>query len=337
MKRPILFALTLMLSAASFGAADTDGAVRLLLARRSSVDARKYAAAVERVMEGARNGMLVPQFVAAVLSESSDWPASARLTPECRKAYLDRSRPYLQTVAERENNALAWYLLYLDSHDETCLEKAADGGNPHALNQLGTRRLTVVLQDPGADPEERREILRTSFSSFRRAADQGDANGLNNLGICLQNGWGCVRDEAKAFDCFSRAAQKGHTEAINNLGRFYREGVYVEQNLKRALRCFRMAAEQGDVSGKINYLLAMIRGEGMPADVPQGIRLLERMASRGQVEAMDCLSECYSTGLGTLEPNAAKSVLWMMRSRAAQGDANAAEWLKENHESTDDR
>lgn len=337
MKRPLLFALTLMLTAVALGASDAVDAVRQVLARRLSGNPRTYAAAVDRVMEGARNGMLVPQFVAAVLSESSEWPASARLTPERRKEYLERSRPHLQTVAERMNNAFAWYLLYLDSHDEACLEKAADGGNPHALNQLATRRLTLVLQDPEADPDQRRETMRACFTSFRRAADQDDANGLNNLGICLQNGWGCDRDEAKAFDCFSRASRKGHTEAINNLGRFYREGVYVERDLARALRCFRMAAEQGDVSGRINYALAIIRGEGMEPDAPKGIRLLESMASRGQVEAMDCLSECYSKGIGKLEADAMKSVLWMMRSRAAQGDANAAEWLKENHESTDGR
>lgn len=337
MKRPLLLASLLLLATGSFGASDTVSSVRLLLERRVSGDPGKYAEAVDTVVAGARNGMIVPQFVVAVLSEAPDWPASARISPERREEYLQRSRPHLQTVAERMNNAFAWYLLYLDSHDETCLEKAADGGNPPALNQLGTRLLTEVLRDPGADPEDRAKTMRKCFSFFRRAADQDDANGLNNLGICLQNGWGCTKDEAKAFDCFSRASHKGHMEAINNLGRFYREGIHVKQDLGRALRCFRMAAEQGDVSGRINYILAMMRGEGMEPDVPRGIRLLEGMAARGHVEAMDCLSECYSKGIGALEADAMKSVLWMMRSRAAQGDANAAEWLKENHESTDGR
>lgn len=339
MNRLLLCGLALLLAVAARGAADSVEAIRHLLNSRTSGSPRAYVAAAVTAKAAAKAGQPAAQYVVAILSQSPDWPEAERLTPEERADYLARNRPLIKAMAETKDNCFAWYLLYLESGDETALEKAIAGGNPQALNAVGTRRLTALLEDPAAadEPEAAEDIKRVCFAYFKRAADQGDANGLNNLGLCYQNGFGCLKDEATALGCFSKAAQQGHSEAVNNMGRFYREGIGVKRDLAAALRCFRLSAGQGNVFGQLNYSLALMRGEGTEPDIDQGLRLLESLARHGTVEAVDCLAEIYAKGIGTMKPDAQKAAIWAVHMRAVRGDKNAAEWLKENDARTHDR
>lgn len=337
MKKSAFLLLSVLLAVASFGATDRADSILKLLNTRSAASPKAYAAAASAVMEDARRGDILPQYVVAVLSESPDWPAEKRLAPDVREEYLKRSEAHIKALAEEGNKALAWYLVYLRTHEESALQNAVDGGNVQALNAAGTARLKAALGNDGLDADEAESIKRTCHGYFKRAAEAGDANGLNNLGICLQNGFGCGKDEAEAFSCFSKAAQKGHAEAVNNLGRFYREGVCVRRDLAIARRCFQVSAGQGNPSGQLNFALALLRGEGAAADPDRGIALLVNLADAGELEAVDCLFLCYSQGLGAVKPDATKSLYWMFRARAARGDRNAARWVKENDESTHDR
>ena len=336
MKRFALLFLASLLAVAAVGEAGCADSILRLLNTRASSGPRAYAAAAAVVADEARRGEALPQFLVAVLSETPDWPAAERLTEAARKRYLAASAPRIKSLADG-GQALAWYLLYLRDHDAAALQKAVDGGNVQALNTVGTLRLTEVLETTPDTLDQDGAVKRMCFGYFKRAADLGDANGLNNLGLCHQNGWGCAKDEAAAFACFSKAAQKGHAEAVNNLGRFHREGICVKKDLAAALRCFRLSAAQGNASGQLNYALALLRGEGIAADAARGLELLEGLAAAGQAEAMDCLAECYAKGVGGLTSDARKSLYWMFRARAARGDRHAAKWLKENDESTHDR
>lgn len=333
--RRILLVVAALASSFAFAAEPSAADLLRLLNSRSSGSPRLFASAAREVSGKAREGHLLHQFVMALLSEEKGLPDDIRPTPAEREAYLEKARSRIRALAEERNNPLAWYLLYLDSRDTALLDKAVAAGNIQALNAAGTARMMRALDDP--DRESREEMMRTCFGYFKQAADQDDANGLNNLGICHQNGYGCPKDEAAAFACFTRAAKQGHAEAINNLGRFHREGIVVEKDLAAALRCFRLSAGQGNYWGQVNYALALIRGEGAPADVARGIDLLESIAAGGNADAMDCLANCYAKGLGELQPDSWKAAVWTVRARAARGDKNAAEWLKENHEDTHDR
>ncbi len=331
MKRLFFLLPALLLTGAAFAAQGRTDAIERLLNSRASTSPRTYAKAVSAVAEAARKGDVLSQYVIAILCDTSDWPASARLNDKTQARYLAKTEPRLRKMAEKDGDAFAWYLLYLGTRDESYLKKAVEGGNVQALNAMGTKRLTAALADPATTTSF---IQETCFIYFKKAADLGDANGLNNLGLCYQNGWGCAVDLKTAFACFSKAAQQGHAEAINNLGCFHREGLYVKQDYVAALRCFKVSAGQGNTSGQLNYALAVLRGEGIRANPEKGIELLESLAGRGQLEAMDCLSAIYLRGVGGVEPSARKSTLWMLRARAARGDKPAAAWLKEYNENT---
>ncbi|MGN1308255.1 MAG: tetratricopeptide repeat protein, partial [Akkermansia sp.] len=55
---------------------------------------------------------------------------------------------------------------------------------------------------------------------FRRAAEQGNAAGMCNLGLCYLHGAGVEQNEDMAREWISRAAAKGNKSAINHMRNF---------------------------------------------------------------------------------------------------------------------
>ena len=54
---------------------------------------------------------------------------------------------------------------------------------------------------------------------YRKAADQGDANAQNNLGVMYENGRGVAKDDAQAVAWYRKAAGRGHAGAAQALRR----------------------------------------------------------------------------------------------------------------------
>lgn len=225
-------------------------AVAILLNSRTSTGSRLYVQAAEKVAAEAASGAPLQQFVMAVTAmrvrNAATLPPAARLDKATIDGYIAASKPKIVEMAEKRNNAAAWYLLAVEGDDMEKLEHAAKLGSVQALNALGT----IVASSA---PERARGL-------FERAAQCGDANGLYNLGACLAGGIGGAGDGAKALECFVRAAEKGHPEA------------------------------------------------------------------------MEMLAKCYGDGACGTEKDSSLALLWLVRSRAAKGDANAEKWLESNGE-----
>ncbi len=327
------FAAAAVAGAAAVPAEDSDAAaIAALLNSRSSGSPQRYAAAAARVAQGAAEGKVLQQFLIAVVSLDPDAPRAAQLTEETRSRYLGNSRPKIAELAKEKNNPLAWYLLSLEANDMEMLRRAADLGNVQAMNALATIRLMDVIDRGVTGGEAEESVMRECFALYSRAAAHGDANALNSLGLCCQNGYGCVQDDAKAFEYFKKAAEKNHPEAYNNLGRFYREGIVVEKDPAAAVRCFEKSAGMGEQWGQLNFATALMTGEGIGKNERRAIELFESIAKKGNADAMEFLSRCYSKGLGGLEPDAHLAAVWLVRARAARGDKNAVKWLEVNGE-----
>ena len=341
-------------------------AILTMLNSRAAGSSKSFAEAAEIVAEDAREGRPLQQFVLAVLSRDADIPSGVRLSDADRVSYLDASRDKIRALAEKKGNALAWYLLSLEGNDRTMLRRAAEGGNIQAMNAWGTLTLTEALQNFRGDTNEVQQVLLRSCGYFKKAADESDANGLCNLGMCYLNGFGYDKDLEKAYECFKKAAEAGHAEAINNLGGFYRDGLVVLKDLPAAARWFARSAALDNVYGMLNLGLALQRGEGVDRDAEKAVGYFKRASDRGCVEAvnayamclfngdgiaedkagavllyrraaergyppaMENLAYCYECGFGGLARDAKTATVWKVRARAAMGDLNATAWLREN-------
>ena len=340
-------------------------AIMRLLNSRAAGSPRGYEAAAKIVRAEAEEGKPLQRFVLALVSKDARAPAAARLGEAERGEYLDSARDRIRTLAESKNNPLAWYLLSLERDDGELLRRAADGGNVQALNAWGAMTLTAALRKGPNGTNDLDRVLRECHDSFKRASDQGDSNGLYNLGMCKLNGYGCERNENLAFQCFLTAAKDGHPEAINNLGGFYRDGIVVRKNLEAAAKWFEKSAELGNDYGELNFALALQRGEGVAKDEARAAELLKHAAQQGNPEAMDAYGQCLGRGVGVkadplaavawfersaaggfpgamdsladcydcghgVRKDAQKAMIWRIRARAAAGDGNAAAWLEQN-------
>jgi len=98
-------------------------------------------------------------------------------------------------------------------------------------------------------------------------AEEGNADAMYRMAIMLQNGLGCVADEAKAFKYMGDAASKGLPLAQHAFGFMYFEGECTEKNVDKSIEWFTKAAEQG-LAGSATTL-AMIYEEGklVPQDL----------------------------------------------------------------------
>ncbi len=121
------------------------------------------------------------------------------------------------------------------------LQKAADGGNTSAMNNLGDLYYDGkgVAQDYGKAREW-----------YQKAADAGNAVAMTNLGWLYGNGKGVAQDYGKARECYQKAADAGNTDAMYNLGVLYANGKGVAQDYDKAREWYQKAADAGNTDAK---------------------------------------------------------------------------------------
>ena len=78
-----------------------------------------------------------------------------------------------------------------------------------------------------------------------KAAEQGDAVALNNLGCMYLVGDGVEESDEKAFKLFHKSAEIGNDSSQYNVGLMMHEGVGSMTNKEEAVKWIRLAAEQG--------------------------------------------------------------------------------------------
>ena len=167
--------------AAQASGKSSDAIVKLLNSRASG-SRSEFREAAKIVAEDAKEGRPLQQFVIALVANDRDLPRKLRLKPETREAYLDQARDKIRRLAEEKNNALAWYLLSLETNDMAFLKRAADGENVQALNAWGTITLTEAFRNPsmetnevasGGDQQHRRVLPRRDRRP-RQSRDGGE-------------------------------------------------------------------------------------------------------------------------------------------------------------------
>jgi TPR repeat protein len=87
---------------------------------------------------------------------------------------------------------------------------------------------------------EAQDIVQAVFW-WRKAAEQGDASGLVNLGYSYEKGEGVTIDLAQAIALYRQAAELGDSTALFNLGDCYSDGTGVDKNEIEAYAYYKLA------------------------------------------------------------------------------------------------
>ena len=193
--------------------------------------------------------------------------------------------------------------------------KSAEAGNTRAQADLAA--LLLKHQD---DP--RFAQAAPVHDWFEQAAAAGDPVGAYNYAVCLAEGVGLPRDDAKAAEWFRKAAETV-VNAQYRLGRIYAEGRGVQQDFAEARLWMKQAAAADLPAALMDYATLLLQGLGGERDDIAATQLMERAAGHhGIPEAMFALGALYGGG-HQIPTDRAKS-LQHYRAAAEKGHGRAA-------------
>ena len=156
---------------------------------------------------------------------------------------------------------------------------------------------------------------------FIKAAEKNDPAGMSNLGTMYWEGVDGVKNFEKAFYWTKQAAESGVPIAMNNLGLFYLNGVGTEKNEQNALMWIKKSANLDNPSGYGNLGYLYDIGAGTNQDHQKAFFYYKKAAKRGNDSSMYNLGMLYFDGLG-VEKNYDKALEWFKKS-ANKGNSDA--------------
>ncbi|WP_170181799.1 SEL1-like repeat protein [Phreatobacter stygius] len=157
------------------------------------------------------------------------------------------------------------------------LRAAAEGGNPAAAFELGTR----YLEGRGAP------VSATEAASwYQRAADAGLAPAQYRLGSLYEKGTGVTRDLPRARGLYEKAAEAGNGKAMHNLAVMFAQGALSERpDYRMAAQWFRRAAEYGVADSQFNLGILYARGLGVDQSLAESYKWFALAALGGDQDA----------------------------------------------------
>eukprot|EP00958_Prasinococcus_capsulatus_P028744 scaffold7207_cov520-Prasinococcus_capsulatus_cf.AAC.16 len=178
--------------------------------------------------------------------------------------------------------------------------RAAEGGDPHAMVNLGEMLARGIGMPDGKPNHESalhwfregaakgRVMMVASVETTRLAltcgmAVTGEISAQNGLGYLYAYGRGVEKDFARAFKQFSVAAANGDADGQYNVGVMYASGMGVQKDAQKAVRYFQLAAMQQHMSALYQLARFYTTGRaGIRKSCGDALRLFKVVAEKGE-------------------------------------------------------
>ena len=161
-------------------------------------------------------------------------------------------------VADLSDKASQWQALKPDQ--EVQLAALAGEGNTRAMIGLGYMALT---------PDTAKFQPEKAFALFGKAAAAGDAEAMFELAKLHEKGIGTAQNVPQAIELYRRAADLGFADAINDLGFLYYQGADgLARDPKKAVELFIRAADLRHPQAMFN-VAALIDDGLVPGKTPE--------------------------------------------------------------------
>jgi localization factor PodJL len=168
----------------------------------------------------------------------------------------------------------------------------------------------------------------TGVAPLRTAANLGYAPAQRRLGKLYEDGGaGVEKDAAEGRRWTMRAAGNGDARAMHNLGLDYYEGIGGPKSLPVAANWFQKAAELGLRDSQYNLARFMEAGVGLPQDLPGAYRWYLIAARAGDTEAQTRADQ-LKTKLPAEQASRAQSLAGAFRPDPVAGPASLTAMLK---------
>lgn len=124
-----------------------------------------------------------------------------------------------------------------------------------------------------------------ALALFRRAGDNGFAQGYFYIGEYYRAGLSVAVDHTKALKYFHKAAALGSGIALDEIGSCYLSGIGVEVDEAEAVNWYRKAAEKGLDYSQQTLGNLYWTGRGIEVDLTEAMVWIEKSAAQGNVSA----------------------------------------------------
>lgn len=122
--------------------------------------------------------------------------------------------------------------------------------------------------------------------------------------------------ESPSIESLKVAAEKGDANSANLLGMAYYSGTGIPQNLEEAARWVRLAAEKNNVAAQCNFAAMLDRGDGVPRDPALALQWYRKAADKGSDLAQVLLGSKYEYADGTTEDKK-EAIRWYKKAAKA--------------------
>ncbi len=159
--------------------------------------------------------------------------------------------------------------------------------NKESRGRLETRARSGIAQAQtvfGLELESENKFAE-AVSWYRKAAAQGEANAMRNLGVCYLDGKGLTKEPAEAANWFRKAADLGNQDAPDDLGDLYLEGIGVTKDEAAAAGWYRKGAERGDGNAMNSLAASYWKGQGVAKSPRDAINWWKKAADTGNDNA----------------------------------------------------
>ncbi len=144
---------------------------------------------------------------------------------------------------------------------------------------------------------ERKDYAK-ALDLFFRAAKQGHAKSMTDIGWMHENGFGTQKNDKVALQWYEKAAEKGESMAFNNLGWMYTQGKTISQDYNKAVRYYRRAIALGEPLAMTNLGWMYETGKGVKQDDTQAFTYYKKAADAGDLQGLHNTGWMYATGRG---------------------------------------
>ena len=181
--------------------------------------------------------------------------------------------------------------------------------------------ICLATAAPGDEIAEAREAYLAgdyaiALETLLPAAEAGDANAQNIVGVAFENGNGVPQDAARALEWYEKSVAQGFVKAQVNLGTLLREAPEgVVQDFARAARLLD-AAMAADAPPAFWERGRMHRdGEGGPVDLDAARAAFEKGLALGNGESGNALADLHRMGFGVAKDEARARALYSETAR----------------------
>ena len=149
-----------------------------------------------------------------------------------------------------------------------------------------------------------------AFELWKKAADMGNADAMNNVGVCDENGQGVPQDKAKALEWYKRLeavdSERGKKAIAslqnpsNQSSDLLNQGIAARKagDNSKAVELYRKAADMGNADAMCNLGFMYEKGHGVPQDYKKAGEFYRMAIEKGNATAMSNLGEFYRDGFG---------------------------------------